>query len=235
MINGKRVGVIIPAAGTGSRMGGATSKQFLDLAGSPILLHTLRRFEHAAVVDVIIVSAASDLTSRVSVMVDREGLKKVVRVVEGGRERQDSVWNALRGAGEFKIDIIAVHDGVRPFVSEKQVAEVISVAEKEGAAILAVRSKETVKLIDEKKHIRSTPDRDSLWVAQTPQAFEFRLLLRASEKAMEEGFYGTDEAMLVERTGGNIAVVEGSYDNIKITTPEDLELAKMITNRWSFD
>jgi len=235
MINGKRVGAVIPAAGRGSRMGGGTSKQFLELAGSPILLHTLRRFERAAIVDVIVVAAAPDLVPLVTSLVQKGGLKKVVRTVEGGEQRQDSVWNALRVLEEYQVDIVAVHDGVRPFVSEKQVVDVIRTAAEERAALLAVRAKETVKIVDDRQVVRSTPDRDTVWTAQTPQVFDMHLLVDAYEKAIAAQICGTDEAGLVERIGGKVAVVEGSYDNIKITTPEDLELAKIIAYRWNFD
>jgi len=235
MINGKKVGAVIPAAGRGSRMGGVTSKQFLELAASPILLHTLRRFERAAIVDVIVVAAAPDLLPSVTLLIRKDGLKKIVRTIEGGDKRQDSVWNALGALAEHQVDIVAVHDGVRPFVSEKQVTDVIRTAVQERAALLAVRSKETVKIVDDRRTVRSTPDRNEVWIAQTPQAFDMRLLVDAYESAMSARFYGTDEAGLVERIGEKVSVVEGSYDNIKITTPEDLELAKIIANRWNFD
>ena len=232
MIRGKRVGVIIPAAGKGSRMRGEANKQLLHLAGTPIALHTLRRFEQSGIVDSIVVAAGSDILNTMGDLVRDDGLSKVVRIVVGGAERQDSVWNGLQELQSHHVDLVVVHDVVRPFITEEMLNHVVEASIMSGGAILAVRPKETVK-INEKAV--STLPREKLWLAQTPQVFDYDLLLKAFQKAISDNFYGTDDASLVERIGGKISIVEGNYDNIKITTPEDLELAQLIAKRWNVE
>jgi len=231
MIEENRVGVIIPAAGRGTRMGGARSKQFLDLDGVPILLHTLRCFERLDEVDLIIIAAAPEAIPELVALQREHGLAKIARIVPGGKERQDSVWNALEAMRSFPVTITAVHDAVRPFASPQLIRRVLHAAVTHGAALAAVRPKETVKIGTPDGTVHATPPRETLWLAQTPQAFRFTLLVEAFRKAMAEQFYGTDEASLVERLGQEVRIVEGSYDNIKITTPDDLEVAKLIAKR----
>jgi len=233
MIQGKRVGVVIPAAGKGSRMRGEAHKQLLHLAGTPIALHTLRRFEQSKIVDTIVVAAGSDILNTIVDLIRDDRLSKVACVVAGGAERQDSVWNGLQNLQSHHVDLVIVHDVVRPFITEEMLNRVIEAALDCGGAILAVRPKETVKMNTEDGTTLSTLPREKLWLAQTPQVFEFDLLYGAFQRAMEDNFYGTDDASLVERFGGCVRIVEGNYDNIKITTPEDLELAHLIAKRWN--
>ncbi len=228
MIDDKKVSVVIPAAGAGRRMGGPRAKQFLELQGRPILLLTLERFDSSPEIDEIVIAAAADEVDVVRALVRVHGLRKVRSVVPGGKERQDSVWNALEAAA---CDIVLVHDAVRPFVSHHLMSAVAAEAARSGAAVAAVAPKETIKISDGSGIVLSTPDRAHLWVAQTPQGFAYSLLVEAHRQAQKEGYYGTDDASLVERLGAKVSLVQGSYDNIKITTPEDVELAERILAR----
>ncbi|GMX60160.1 2-C-methyl-D-erythritol 4-phosphate cytidylyltransferase [Paenibacillus elgii] len=222
-----KLGVVIVAAGRGSRMRTQESKQYLLLDGKPILVHTLELFDRLeAVSDVVLVTGADDV-ERCQGYIEAYGLRKVKRVIPGGKERQDSVYQgllALDGSTRW----VMVHDGVRPFAAREHIAACLGKARETEAAVLAVPVKDTIKIVDGEGLIQATPDRRSLWAIQTPQAFRFSLLREAHERAREEGFVGTDDAMLVERLGVRVAVVEADYYNIKITTPEDLPWAEWI-------
>lgn len=222
-----QLGVVIVAAGKGSRMGTKESKQYLHLNGQPIIVHTLALFERIPEVsEIVLVTGAGDL-ERCRGYVDQYKLAKVKHIVAGGKERQDSVYmglQQLRGAVEW----VMVHDGVRPFAAEEHIVECWRKAMETEAAVLAVPVKDTIKVVDPRGTIQSTPDRRSLWAIQTPQAFRLSLLLDAHERAEKDGFVGTDDAMLVERIGTPVQVVEADYYNIKITTPEDLPWAQWI-------
>ncbi|MBI4548351.1 MAG: 2-C-methyl-D-erythritol 4-phosphate cytidylyltransferase [Ignavibacteriae bacterium] len=231
MFQGKTVGVIVPAAGTGSRMGGVPAKQFLDLNGKSILLRTLEHFQRSDVIDLVVVIAGESEMDATRGIVSTYGLSKVVTVTRGGVERQDSVWNGLQLITKHTVDIVMIHDAVRPFISQDLIESVIAAAVKHGAAVPAVSPKDTIKLTNGELFVQSTLERNHLWIIQTPQAFQFPLLRQAFEKAQAENFYGTDDASLVERLGKKVKIVPGSYDNIKITTPEDLELAELIAKR----
>lgn len=228
MIDGKTIGVVIPAAGSGRRMGGATAKQFLELHGKPILVRTLQRFDSAPAVDEIVVAVGEGQTAAVEELVRLNALRKVRAVVPGGVQRQDSVRCALE---RITADIVLVHDAVRPFASHHLIAEVAAAAIRTGAAIAAVPPKETIKISDGSGAVLSTPERSHVWVAQTPQGFATAVLIEAFQQARKDGFTGTDDASLVERLGVRVSIVEGSYDNIKITTPEDVDLAGHIFMR----
>lgn len=233
MIGEKKVSVIIPSAGIGKRMGtlpGGVEKQFIDLQGRPLLSHTVRKFERSKYVDEIILVCSTDSVSYVKKeIVDAYGFAKVRSVIPGGKERQDSVYEGLKAIDNS--DIVLVHDGVRPFIRTEKVDELIEVCNVTGAVLLAVRSKDTVKIQDHEQYVKTTLDRALIWNVQTPQAFEANLLKLAFEKAISESYYGTDESMLVERSGKKVKIVEGDYDNIKITTPDDLILAECIINQ----
>ncbi len=222
------VTVLVPAAGSGSRMGGRIKKQFLLLNGMPVLAHTLRRFEEMPEVrEIIPIVPEAEMEECLERCVDSQGLKKVRRVVPGGRERQDSVRNGLM-AMEPPGGWVMVHDGVRPFVTREMVSELILALDECDGAVLAVPAKDTLKEVGPDRLVRRTLDRRLFWHIQTPQAFPYRVIAEAFRKAYADGFYGTDEASLVERYGGSVRVVAGSYANIKITTPEDMILAKAI-------
>jgi 2-C-methyl-D-erythritol 4-phosphate cytidylyltransferase len=223
-----KVVAVIPAGGRGQRMGGRTPKQFLTLADAPLLLYCLQVFERAASVSQIILVVPEDERSRtLSDVVERYGLKKVLKVVAGGATRQESVHHGLKES-DPEAEIIVVHDAVRPFVTEDLIDRSIEVARKIGGAIVAVPMKETVKEVSTEGEILRTLDRTHLWLAQTPQTFRRAVLVEAYRKAESEQFHATDDAAVVERLGQKVGIVPGRWDNIKITTPEDMNLAEAI-------
>ncbi len=224
----QRVGAVIPAAGKGTRIGGDLPKQFIELAGKPIVLHVLEYIQSTSCIDAAVVVAAADCLRDVSDLTSRYGLTKVIAVVEGGAERQDSVWKGLQRLADADIEYVAVHDGVRPFLDDELVHRILLAAKEFGAAVPAVQPRETVKQTGPEMFVADTPPRNDLWLVQTPQIFEFPLLYRAYQTAMISGYYATDDAGLVEKIGGRVKVVDGSYDNIKITTREDLDLAQIV-------
>ena len=220
--------VIIPAAGQGKRMGAGKNKLLLELDGKPVFIYTLMVFEDDDLCSGIILAINGQEEREIKNLLNHHGIKKVIGLVPGGAERQDSVYNgvkSLKGDG-----IVLVHDAARPFINSEQIHELVAAAEQNGASILAVPIKDTVKKAKDKKVVE-TIERSSLWAVQTPQAFRMSLLRKAHEKASEEGFLGTDDSSLVERLGKDVIIVEGNYDNIKLTTPEDLFFAKTIIHK----
>jgi len=224
-----KVAVIIPAAGLGTRMGKPEAaggrKQFVSLDGSPILIHTLRKFAAVPQVVEILVAVRADDRETVETEVRHENLSTAVRFVDGGRNRQESVRNCLAQVEEGT-DLVAVHDAVRPFVTVAQIEQAIGQAAETGAVILGIPPVDTVKQVD-RKQIHSTLSRERIVLAQTPQVFRFALLRRAFEQAERDGFMGTDEASLVEHLGETVHVILGSDRNIKITKPSDMALARL--------
>ncbi len=221
-----RVFVLIPAAGLGRRMGAEINKQYLELAGRPILAHTLSLFEsHPKVDRILVVSPAEEIPFCREQIVRRYGFAKVHQVVPGGAERQDSVRLGLEACDGGENDLVVIHDGVRPFCPSPLIAPLLEAAAGVGASLLGVPVKDTIKEVEEGM-VKGSPDRSRLWQAQTPQVFRLGLIREAHRRALEEGFRGTDDASLVERLGLPVAMLEGSYRNIKITTPEDLEMAR---------
>ncbi len=221
---------IIPAAGSGTRIGGQIPKQFLEIGGAPILVHTLRRFDECSEIGAIVVALRDDAVEPFRQSLSAFGLRKPVRLVGGGAERSDSILAALEVAREFQPELVAVHDAVRPFVTREQISLVLSKAREMGAAILALPATDTIKEVEDGL-IRCTIDRQRIWRAQTPQAFRYDLLLRANREARADGLPSamtTDDALLVERLGVPVAVIEGSPNNIKITSPEDLVIAERL-------
>jgi len=231
------VAVILPAAGLGTRMGkssaeksGTSRKQFMLLEGSPILLHTVRKFGAVDAVREIVIAVRPEDIEWVEDVLRRELPGKKVRVVEGGDSRQQSVENALRFI-DPATDLVAVHDAVRPFIDLETIGKVLLEAAETGAAIVGIVPVDTVKQVtrttSNKARIRSTLPREKLVLAQTPQVFRYELLNRAFESARADGFTGTDEASLVERLEVEVSVVVGSDRNIKITRPGDMDLARL--------
>ena len=218
--------VIIVAAGISRRMGTNINKQYLNLNGKPVLAHTAEKFENCPQVKQIVIGINPEANDLVQDIVNKYGITKAV-IAHGGSTRQETAEKCLSYVDE-KASIVLVHDGVRPFVEEKHITEVIDAVLKEDAAILAVPSKDTIKYKDETV---TTLDRTKLWLAQTPQGFKKELLLEAFEFARDNQIEGTDEASLVEAYGRDVFLVEGNYSNIKITTPEDLEYSKFLL-KW---
>ena len=219
---------VIPAGGSGQRMGTASPKQFMPLGGVPLLLHCLQVFERCESISQIILVVPKDERERtLAEVVERHGIKKVLKVVAGGVTRQESVYHGLKET-DPETEIVVIHDAVRPFVTEDLIERSIGTARDFGGAIVAVRMKETVKQVGPDGHILRTVDRSQLWLAQTPQTFRRALLMEGYRKAESDGFHATDEAVLLERLGHKIVVVPGRWDNIKITTPEDFQIAEAI-------
>ncbi len=229
-----KVTVIIPAAGLGTRMtrsapekAGTSRKQFMLLDGSPILLHTIRKFSASRRVAEIVVALRHDDLEWARELMDRERPSKPVRLVEGGETRQESVENALASVDPATTELVAVHDAVRPFIELDILEKVFAEAEETGAAIVGIVPVDTVKQVHRNK-VRSTIPRERLILTQTPQVFRFELLKHAFAKAREDQFIGTDESSLVERLEEvEVSVVPGSDRNIKITKPSDMDLARL--------
>jgi 2-C-methyl-D-erythritol 4-phosphate cytidylyltransferase len=222
--------VIIPAAGQGKRMGAGKNKLLLELDGTPVFILTLRVFEEDINCSEIILSVNPQEEGDIRRLLEQYNINKVTKLVHGGKERQDSVYhgvNALSGEG-----IVLVHDGARPFIDHNQIHSLVREANEQGAAVLAVPVKDTVKKVKGKRVVE-TVERSSLWAIQTPQAFLLSLLSEAHQHANKHGFLGTDDASLVEQIGQNVMIVEGNYDNIKLTTPEDLVFAEAILRKRS--
>lgn len=223
-----RTFAIIPAAGMGKRMGASLNKQYLLLAGKPILAHTLAVFQEcAAIAGIILVTPRDEIPFCRAEVVERYGLSKVLEIVPGGAERQHSVMNGLqalqgRAAGH---DIVVIHDGVRPFINAALLQESIDCAAAGDGALVAVPVKDTIKVVRDGM-VTATPERASLWQAQTPQTFRYDQIMQAHRQAAADGFLGTDDCSLLERATDTVRIVTGSYRNIKITTPEDLVLAE---------
>ncbi len=217
---------IIPTGGSGKRLGADIAKQYLFLNELPVLVHTLLAFQQTnAISDVVLVVPQDDIAFVRRQIVEKYGLTKVTTIVAGGKERQDSVRNGLRAiAGGC--DIVIVHDGVRPLVTEEMIIQVATAATEGSAASMGVKAKDTIKETNDENIVASTLPRHHLWQTQTPQAFQYDILCRAYEAAENDQHYGTDDASLVERIGINVQMIAGSYRNIKITTPEDLIMAE---------
>lgn len=221
--------VIIPAAGQGKRMGAGKNKLLLTLEGVPVLIHTLKVFEADPECAGIILPIHPDDEAEFKRLLKEYGIHKVSSLVIGGKERQDSVYNGLNALGSFE-GVVLVHDAARPFIKAETIHALVEAASNEGGAIVAVPVKDTIKKAVNSQVIE-TVERSSLWAVQTPQAFRVSILLKAHNKALSEQFIGTDESSLVERLPHQVAIIEGDYDNIKLTTPEDLYFAEAILRK----
>ena len=222
------VHALIPAAGTGRRMGADGNKQYLELGDRPILAHTLARLAALACIDAlhVIVPDAERPFCRDQV-VARYGLTKVRSIIAGGTERQDSVRNGLAACGAVDGDLVLIHDGVRPFFPTAQIAPLLAAAAADGAALLAIPAQDTIKEVAD-GHVVRTLERNRLWQVQTPQAFRCAVIREAHQRALDAGYAGTDDAALVEWCGWPVAVIPGSSFNLKLTTPGDLALAQAL-------
>ncbi|MCF6465854.1 2-C-methyl-D-erythritol 4-phosphate cytidylyltransferase [Clostridium sp. Cult2] len=222
------VSVIIAAAGMSNRMGSKINKQFISINNKPILAHTIEKFERCRYIDEIIVVAREDEIDYCrKEIVKRFKFNKVTKIVRGGKERQDSVYNGIL-ALNGRADIVLSHDGARPFVKIKNIVNGIEGAIKYGACVIGVPVKDTIKVVKDNNTVDNTPKRNLLWAAQTPQCFKKEIIMEGYRKAINDNFMGTDDSSLVERLGMEVKMVMGSYENIKITTPEDLIIAESI-------
>jgi len=222
-----KVIALVPAAGIGKRMGAQINKQYLLLAGKPIVAHTLLVLEDAPFIDEIyVIVPEAEIPYCREHVVERYDLTKVRGIVAGGAERQNSVMNGLRAlTGADVDDLVLIHDGVRPFISLPVLEKSVETAREKGGALVAVPVKDTVKIVVD-GIVRETPLRETLWLAQTPQTFRYSIIMAAHEIAAAERYLGTDDASLVEWMGKDVHIVLGDYRNIKITTPEDLVMAE---------
>ncbi|WEK53834.1 MAG: 2-C-methyl-D-erythritol 4-phosphate cytidylyltransferase [Candidatus Cohnella colombiensis] len=221
-------GAVVVAAGRGTRMGAADNKPYLLLAGRPVLAHSLEAFERCPTVASVVLVVAPGEEVRAAEVVNHYAFQKVVAIVPGGAERQDSVYAGLVA---LETEGVLVHDAARPLITSKQITACCEAVEKHGAAALAVPVKDTIKVSDGNGLMVATPDRSTLWSVQTPQASSRAVLIQAHQLARELGVAATDDTMLLERAGHQVAIVEGSYSNIKITTPEDLPIAELLLAR----
>lgn len=220
-------GVVIVAAGTGSRMNMGINKQFIKLEGKEIIAYTIEKFyNNSNIEDIVVVIKEDESEFFKKEILDKYNFKNI-KIAYGGKERQDSVYNGLKSLDK-KCDVVLIHDGARPFVSDKIIDNCIEEVKEHKAIVVGVPVKDTIKVIDNDKNIVDTPNRSVLWAVQTPQTFDYNILIDAYKDAFKSGFYGTDDAMLVERIGYKVKMVEGSYNNIKITTQEDLSVGSQI-------
>ena len=222
---------IILAAGKGSRMGETINKQYLKINKQPILYYTLKAFSQCNCIDeIIVVAAEGEIDYCKEEIIKKYNFLKVVDVVVGGSERQHSVLNGLKALSDC--EIVLIHDGARPFISESIIRNAVLYAKLYGATACGVKPVDTIKIVDSSGFSVKTPDRAMLFCVQTPQAFKYDLILKCHKKISEEGICVTDDTMVVERYGNKVYLYEGSYNNIKITTPADLEIGRQILEKF---
>lgn len=222
------VTAIIPAAGSGSRIGSSSHKQFMELGGKPVIIHTLERFQQSSAIDEIVVVFPPDKVEEFSSIITAYGFHKPIRFVAGGERRQDSVHQAFLSVNGKQTEIVAIHDAVRPLVEVDLIQRVVERARLTGAAIAAIQAVDTIKEVSSQNVVVATLNRSALRQVQTPQAFAYHIMREAFQRAYADGYYGTDDSSLVERIGIQVAVVPGSPLNIKITTPADVRFAELI-------
>lgn len=225
------VTAIVVAGGRGKRMGKSISKQYIKIKGKEIIALTLEVFNNSRIVDeIILVVPCEDVDYCTTEIVKKYNLEKVKRIIDGGAERQESVYKGLLNCNS-KTDIVMIHDGVRPFINDKIISDGVQCATRYGACTAAVPVKDTLKVVDEDGFSVSTPDRNKIRMIQTPQTFKYNLILDAHKRAILEGIIATDDTMLVESLGNKVKIINGNYFNIKITTVEDLIYAESILDR----
>ena len=230
MYNGRRVAVIIAAAGKGTRLGAPIPKQFLKIGGQPVIIKAMKVFDQMEEVDHIFVVAGEDYVDYCTDLIGQYGFEKMETVVEGGELRQDSVYNALQEMNRRKpgVEYVLIHDAARPFISQEVIRNVLRATEEKGAAVACVAMTNSVRRLGAGEDKSESVDRTEYYAVQTPQGFRKSLLIDAYEKAYDDSFFGTDDAAIVEHAGGEIAMVDGEYQNIKITTKEDLPMENRI-------
>lgn len=222
---------VITAAGKGTRMNSDINKQYIEIAGIPVLARTVSVFQQCGAIDnIILVVNEEDINYCKHNIVEQYNFTKVTSLVVGGAERQNSVYRGLCALGK-DCGIVLIHDGARPFVTNKNIVDCINAVKSFDACGVGVRLKDTVKVSDLNGFVSETPDRSNLWSIQTPQGFSYDIIMNAHEAALRNNFTGTDDMVLVERLGIPVKIVEGDYQNIKITTPEDIAVGESIAYR----
>jgi 2-C-methyl-D-erythritol 4-phosphate cytidylyltransferase len=220
------VSAIIVAAGKGIRMKGTMRKQYLDLSGRTVLAHSIMAFDSCTLVaEIYLVVPKEDVEYCQNKILSLLDLKNQINLVHGGAKRQDSVYNGLQAIAK-NTDTVVIHDGVRPLIHPEELKECILGSKKYGACILGTPASDTLKRVDKSGIIEATLPRENIWLAQTPQAFQYDIIIKAHETARRDGYVGTDDASLVERLGANVKIINGGRFNIKITKKEDLAVAK---------
>ena len=221
---------IVLAAGKGSRMNSSVQKQYMELNGFPLVYYALRAFEHSCVDEIILVAGQDETGYCRREIVEKYQFQKVCKIIPGGRERYLSVYEGLRAAD---CDIVLIHDGARPFVTQEIINRTIEAAVQYGSGIAAVPAKDTVRLADDELTAVETPQRDRVWMMQTPQTFQYSMIRSAYEKVLEQQIQNiTDDAMVLELgIHKAVKIVQGSYRNIKVTTPEDMDSAEAYAGR----
>lgn len=231
----KHCTAVVLSAGRGKRMGGSVQKQYMELNGKPVIYYSLAAFQKSAIIDdIILVAGREELEYAGREIVQKYHFTKVDSVVAGGKERYDSVWQGLKALGDIQADgYVFIHDGARPLVDEQMLLRGYETVEKYGACVAGMPSKDTVKLVDGEGFARETPDRECVWAVQTPQIFRASMIVEAYSKLMrEEYIHVTDDAMVVEKMlDVPVKLFRGSYENIKITTPEDMGTAGLFLAR----
>lgn len=220
-------GVVIVAAGTGSRMKKDINKQFIKLKNKEIVAHTIEKFYNSENIDDIVVVIREDEEEYFNKNIKEKYGFTNIKVAHGGNERQDSVFNGIKMLKK-ECEVVLIHDGARPFVTDDIIKRSINKGNEHNAIVVGVKVKDTIKVVSDNGNIVDTPNRSYLWAVQTPQVFKYDIITKAYEDAYNNNYYGTDDAMLVERIGYNVKMIEGSYNNIKITTQEDLEFGEQI-------
>ncbi len=225
-------GVIIVAAGSGSRMKANINKQFIKLNDKEIIAYTIEKFyNNKNISDIVVVIKEDEAEFFKNQILDKYNFDNI-KIAYGGKERQNSVYNGIK-ALDKNCEYVLVHDGARPFIDESTINKSIEKVKEYKAIVVGVPVKDTIKIVNANNDIVDTPNRSTLWAVQTPQTFNYDILKKAYEDAFESDFYGTDDAMLVERIGYTVKMIEGSYNNIKVTTPEDINMGIQILNSKS--
>ncbi len=229
---GKTVAIVL-AAGRGKRMQSDVAKQYLLVKGKPVLYYSLKAFEDSAVDEIILVTAESEISYCKEEIVKQYGFEKVSKIVAGGKERYHSVYSGLKACEDT--DIVLIHDGARPFADNDIIERNINMVKEYGACVTGMPVKDTIKIADENGFVKETPRRDLIWAIQTPQTFRYELIKKSYDLFFEneeencKRYSVTDDSMMAEIFGGlKVKLVEGSYNNVKITTPEDMMLAEII-------
>jgi 2-C-methyl-D-erythritol 4-phosphate cytidylyltransferase len=231
-----RCAAIVLSAGTGSRMKSSIPKQYLPINGKPVIYYSLKAFEESEVDEIVLVTGAEDIGFCQTEIVEKYGFQKIKQIVPGGKERYDSVYQGIQALHDA--DYVLIHDGARPMLTNEIITRSIACVKKENACVVGMPVKDTIKIVGDNAYAAATPDRSSLWLVQTPQSFSLELIrnayaiLQRRQSAGEAVPAITDDAMLVEQmTGARVKLIEGSYQNIKITTPEDLDVAELFLRR----